>query len=616
VGAEPRRRRPTGATRPLVLLTGTGLLLTGCASMPDSGDIRPVKASPRADSQVRVYAVPPRKGATPEEIVDGFLEAMTSDDAGFATARTYLSPETSRKWRPEESTTVLAAAPDAGAGRQGGRDNPGWSFPLYGRQIAAVDEQHSFRPTVPGDYTRTIHLSQYSGPEGKEWRIDSLPPGLVLGQSDFQRNYRTVNKFYFAAGQSKVVADPVFIRQRIDPVTRMDPVTQSVKALLDGPTDWLKPVVESPFPSGTALAKGVRSLTVDDRSTLKVPLNAKASGVGRAQCTRMAVQILYTIKDLTSTRVEQVELQGPGGSQLCVLPSGQAEAYAADSAVGRPVNQYFVDADGRLAMLPGSSQEVSEPLPVPGPFGEGRPRISRIAVAHDERTAAAVSQDHTRLQVASITDSGDQPLELLASKGKDQRNRLSAPSWDGFGDLWIADRDPERPALYRFERGAGRPHSVAIVPGLDGARVESLRISADGARIALLLEKDGRTTLRIGRVERQDSPAGPVFAVAALRSVAPQMETVTAVSWAGPSRLVLVGREEGGVPQVRYMQTDGSTSATSVLPGLNRVRAVAATGDENRPLVAYSEDDGIVRLPAGANWQTMVKKGSSPVYPG
>ena len=53
-----------------------------------------------------------------------------------------------------------------------------------------------------------------------------------------------------------------------------------------------------------------------------------------------------------------------------------------------------------------------------------------------------------------------------------------------------------------------------------------------------------------------------------------------------------------------------------MLPGLNRVKAVAASDDESRPLVAYSEDDGIVRLPAGANWQTMVKDGSSPVYPG
>ncbi|MFC8762954.1 GNAT family N-acetyltransferase, partial [Streptomyces sp. NPDC057193] len=31
--------------------------------------------------------------------------------------------------------------------------------------------------------------------------IDSLPPGLVLGEADFLRNYRSVNKYYFASGE-------------------------------------------------------------------------------------------------------------------------------------------------------------------------------------------------------------------------------------------------------------------------------------------------------------------------------------------------------------------------------------------------------------------------------
>jgi hypothetical protein len=95
------------------------------------------------------------------------------------------------------------------------------------------------------------------------------------------------------------------------------------------------------------------------------------------------------------------------------------------------------------------------------------------------------------------------------------------------------------------------------------------------------------------------------------------MEAVTAVSWAGPSRLVVVGKEAGGVQQVRYVQTDGATSTASVLPGLNGVTAVAAPNDERAPVVADSGNDGIVRLMPGANWQRMVKvAGSAPVYPG
>lgn len=39
-----------------------GLLLAGCASMPDHGEIRPVQATQGVDSQVRVFGVPPAPG--------------------------------------------------------------------------------------------------------------------------------------------------------------------------------------------------------------------------------------------------------------------------------------------------------------------------------------------------------------------------------------------------------------------------------------------------------------------------------------------------------------------------------------------------------------------------
>src|SRR5690349_3998432 len=71
-------------------------LLAGCASMPDSGDLSGVESTPRQDTQVRVFAMPPREGAPPADILQGFLEALTSDDPGYATARQYLTPQAAR----------------------------------------------------------------------------------------------------------------------------------------------------------------------------------------------------------------------------------------------------------------------------------------------------------------------------------------------------------------------------------------------------------------------------------------------------------------------------------------------------------------------------------------
>ena len=49
-----------------------------------------------------------------------------------------------------------------------------------------------------------------------------------------------------AGGKNVLVADPVYLRRRIDPVTA------TVDALLDGPTRWFAPVVELVLPEGRA----------------------------------------------------------------------------------------------------------------------------------------------------------------------------------------------------------------------------------------------------------------------------------------------------------------------------------------------------------------------------
>ncbi|WP_329229536.1 LpqB family beta-propeller domain-containing protein [Streptomyces sp. NBC_00111] len=617
-----RRRGGHGRAVRLSALIGCGaVVLAGCGAMPVTGDVKPVDASQPGDSQVQVYAVPPREGAAPIEVVDGFLESMTSDDPDFRTTRKYLTAEAARTWQPSEGTTVLAKAPNRNGPtiHDKERRSAETTYTLTGEQVAAVDAQSSYRPLAPAEYSQSLHLVKEKGADGKpEWRIDIVPDGLVLGQSDFKRLYRPVNKYYFAAGRAgdaaALVTDPVYVRNRTDPVTRMDTATQTVRTLLEGPSDWLRPVVDSRFPAGTALRRGVTSLATDDQNVLKVPLNKKADQVGQDACRMMAAQVLFTLRDLTSARVGQVELQGAHGP-LCSLGADEAEEFASDNGSAGPDSQYFVDDKGHVQRLSGSGKGSWEPEPVIGPLGGGAVAMSAVGVARDETQAAAVSANQQQLYVSSLTEESELAPPVVTSRAKKASDRLSTPSWDGRGDLWVADRDPADPRLLRLVGGAGEPQEVAV-PGLDGGRIEGLRMSADGVRIALQVFKDGHTTLNIGRVERHGSGEAEQVSVEDLRQAAPQLADVTAVSWSGRSRLVVVGKEEGGVQQVRYVQADGSTSSSGVLPGVNQVTAVAAADDEQLPLMADTESDGIVKLSPGDNWQTVLKEGSSLVYPG
>lgn len=617
-----RRQGGQGRAVRMSALLGCGIVvLAGCGSMPVSGDVKAVDASQPGDSQVQVYAVAPREGAAPSEVVDGFLESMTSDDPDFRTTRKYLTEEAARTWKPSEGTTVLAKAPNRNGPslHDKERRSTETSYRLTGEKVAAVDEQSSYQPLAPTDYSQTLHLVRENGADGKrEWRIDIVPDGLVLGQSDFKRLYRSVNKYYFASGrtngQSTMVADPVYVRNRTDPVTRMDTATQTVRTLLAGPTNWLRPVVDSRFPAGTALQKGVTSLAPDDQNVLRVPLNQKADKVGQGACRMMAAQVLFTLRDLTSARVEQVELES-GRGRLCSLGADEAEEFASDNGSGAPDSQYFIDDRGRVLRIPGNTKGSGDPEPVTGPLGTGAVVMSAVGVARDEQHAAAVSGNHQNLYVASTVADGELTGPAVTSRGRKAEDRLSRPSWDGRGDLWVADRDPDSRRLLRLAKGEGKPQEVTV-PSLDGGRIEELRMSADGVRIALLLSKDGRSTLKIGRIERHGPASAPKVSVEDLRQAAPQLTDVTAISWSGRSRLVVVGKEDGGVQQVRYVQADGSTPSSGVLPGVNQVQAVAAADDELLPLMAETEGDGIVKLSPGDNWQTVLKGGTSLVYPG
>lgn len=262
---------------------------------------------------------------------------MTSDDPQLQTARKYLTEDAAKNWKPGAAVTVLSAGIDRFS-VQGEKDPSGPRWKMTGTKLATVDERSAYQPETTGArYEEFLQLVQ----ENKQWRIATPPSSLVLSESDFQRIYMPVNKYYFAGGS--LVADPVYVRQRSDPDSRMDPTTQTVQSLLAGPSKWLGPVVTSSFPTGTELREGTKSLAYDGQNALKVPLNDKADNVAQPQCQKMAAQLLYTVQDLTASRLARVELLRSDRSSLCSVTDAAAGAIA--HRAPSPEYQYYVDSD-------------------------------------------------------------------------------------------------------------------------------------------------------------------------------------------------------------------------------------------------------------------------------
>jgi hypothetical protein len=256
-----------------------------------------------------------------------------------------------------------------------------------------------------------------------------------------------------------------------------------------------------------------------------------------------------------------------------------------------------------------------QPRAVGGPLGRGETPLRSAAIRRDEERAAVVSEDGTALYIGDL--SGSDPLSEAEyrSAGTAPEVGLSPPSWDGLGDLWFADRDPEAPRLLRMTGGTGpvRPVEVAGLRGTQ--RIESLRVASDGVRIALLISEDGSTTLWLGRIERTTVNERLEVRVGGLRAIAPHLENVGAVSWAGGNRLVVVGRPPGGAEQMSYVNTDGSTVNASKVAGPSEVTGLASSEREDHPLLAQS-GEGIAQQLRDGTWLIVGPDGAAPAYPG
>ncbi|SHK89215.1 LpqB family beta-propeller domain-containing protein [Actinacidiphila paucisporea] len=604
-----------GALRVLrggALPLGAALLLAGCASMPSGGEVRKVDNGQQADDNPRVlvYGIPPHPGESAAEIVSGFLEATTSGEPDFATAKKYLTRALEQRWDPKARITVLSSSPQSDGGTDFAPKATGVVIGVSGSKTAQVDAKHAYSPNG-GAFHTSVHLVK----QGNEWRIDRLDDGLILSASDFQRIYHSVNMYYFAqlgpdgqrsgSRQQTLVADPVYLRKQ-----QTDSLADTVSALLGGPTTWLAPAVASAAPSGVRLySKGTgQGVLVDDSQRLKVRLDKKADRLGHDQCMRLAAQLFATVQGQASAKLASAEVQRADGATICSLPSSQA--LTPTDMVGSTSKRYFIGSEQhQLYELAGQDTAAS---PVQGPFGSAKADLVSVAVRRDGEMAAGVRSDG-HLVVGSFTDGDSFRASQLTSSAQNPKNGLSAPSWDGFDDLWVADRSPAISRLYVLPGGTGAP-ALVDVPGLEG-RVESLRVASDGVRIVLVVDEGGNKTLQLGLIQRGGTLDQPQFSVKNLRDLTPAGESVSSVSWAGPSQLVMQGSDiGGGGQQIHYVSTDGSVAAA--LESIGEAVSVAASEDPTRPLQVASSNGYIYWLPDDSNWKRVTPKGGSPVYPG
>ena len=584
------------------------LLLTACAAMPDNGDVAQVNAAERGNDQnlqVRVFPVHPQKNLDPQELLQNFLDATIGDEAGYTTAKEYLTDRVAERWRPEAGVVVLTGNPRV---RQGPTGDTRAEVTVEGRRMAVLDANRTFTP-MDSPFHASFTFVKVRG----EWRISDLPDGLIVNETNFRNVYERVNRYYFAAADPSrpstrapvLVPDPIYIRRRIDPLTA------AAKALAAGPSRWLAPAVTSAF-RGVSVTS--RRVGPDEGKVVRVRVSAGDLRGHREICRRMAVQLLRTLTDQAANSVDRVVVSGRDGGQGCEVGSPQVQDYTVADALGGLY--YQDDVSGRLLKLvPG--MVAGSGTPVGGPLGaaQQQPRMGAVAVRRDGGLAAAVTQDGRSLYEVGLSGAAELGQVLLTGgRAKGTEPGLSEPTWDGQGDLWIADRAPADPKVLML-RGS-RPYPVRV-DGLGERTVQGLKISSDGTRVALLLvDGHGVRTLEMGLVRHSGTEAAPQAVITGLRAVAPQLVDVTAVSWADTDQLVVLGKESEGVKHPQLVGVDGSRNEETTLQAIDGMTRVVASEDPKSALYADSKDHKIYRLEPNGQWLAVARGAVAPVYPG
>jgi len=566
----------------LVVTLVASLALSACIQIPTSG---PVVEGERieggsAEQVIRVIARPPQANMTPAEIVSGFVSASASVEGDYAVARQYLAPEAAARWDPTTGTTVYDGTLTLNTeGRTDASIAADTSVLLSAAEAGRISAQGRYQVSPAA---RTVDIRFPLTTVDGQWRIASPPTGLLLSRADIDRAYRSYNIYFPDPSFSTLVPDP-----RLLPVSDPGVATLLVQALVQGPTDWLAPAVRTGFPDGSSLA--VESVPIVD-GVARVDLDPLARLTDDATRRAMSAQIMWTLRQVPSIQAVDIAAGGQTLNVPGVTNPQPRDSWPTFDPNAMPTGSTAYAVVGtRVAAL-----TQAFPSFVPGAAGTGDPPLQGIAVSLREDLIAGLDEQ-SRLWAGPLS-AGTTLREVISTPGQ------SRPSFGGTDLAWVVSSDGQ----IRKVDTQGIATDVPLEGLATRAVVESIAVSRDGTRAALVTRRGPRAILFIGIIIQRES--GPII-TSPVRAEARLSDFIDVV-WASDDRLIALAAEGAAPAQVFEIDLAKATVRGLGAPE-GAVRTAAAPGFP----VLVSTRDGRILSPVAGRWD-QVTIGASPTYPG
>lgn len=449
-----RPRRLRGGL--IALIAVVALALTGCTGFATSGPVNAgLAAGDAAPPDFSFVPLKPQDGASPEDIVRGFLDAGNGPENNWAIAQLFLAPSFRDKWKPAAGVTV-----DDRSNRQYGKVIDG-RMTVTVSSTATVDQHGAYAPSEGGSTPLTFSLAKVGG----QWRITDAPNGVVLGADQFASVFRPYSLMYFDPSWRYLVPDVRWF-------ATANAATRIAQELIDGKqSSWLGDSVVSAFPENISL--DLPSVPLSS-GVAQVELRGPVLALETTTLDRMQTQLVRSLQSAGITDVSMSSSGTPLSAQPVSTNSTRTDARA---LVDTEKGFGFLSSTGAIEPVPGVSTGMTKVTP------------DSVELAADYSAAAVRTTDGA---VVRVPARGDPTLV-------DGRPGLIDPTIDPYGYIWSVPGSLPK-ALRAYGSQGGYIETGAGWIGVSS--VSSMAISRDGTRLAALVTLSGRPRVIVAGVVR------------------------------------------------------------------------------------------------------------------
>jgi len=552
------RRLRGRVIRGIAVLAAGAAVLTACSGLPVSGPINPgVPADEVPDAPFLYYPGGPTEGATPEQIVSGFVEAATSPAADWATAREFLTASFSADWAPDTHVTI-----DVPSSRvyDAARLESDGIVEVEVESVATVDETGVYRTSEESSAELAFELEQQ---DDGEWRISKAPAGIVIDRDYFATVYRDYTLRFVDPTWNYLVPD---VRWFPTETT----ATKIASALLAGESPYVEGGVDTAFPGGTTLAAG--GVVVDDSGVADITLSQEAADASDTQVGLMRAQLVASLAGLG---VESVRLHIGGeevtSTEYTTLATKPDSRPLVLGDTGYDTGFGFLDSGGQIDDLTafGDAEELA-----------------------DDAEAISLSADRTSIVVQDSNGDVWRRTADGGSESLDQRKNLIEPTLDPQGYPWSVPSDS--PAGLTAYTPDYQP--IEIDHAFAGARrVSAMSVSPDGSRMAALVSTASGNWAVVVPILR-DGDGAPTSLGDPVGVTALSGEGID-VTWLDSGTLGVVAEDSAGI-EIVQQPIGGPATRMSSVEGITQIEA-----GSQQTIARLLDKNGTLYVRRGSTWQ-------------